>query len=97
MLPSVMDLNQTGLMGHKSTDINLPRLFTNLHAHHINQGTRFIASLGIGKVFDTEWPYLWKVFWRMGFPFTWKDIVFLHSDCTRGTRKGCLFSLHFLQ
>lgn len=56
-------------MAHKFTDINLRRLFTNIHAHHDNPGSRVVSSLDIEMAFDTvEWPFLWETLRRMGFP-----------------------------
>lgn len=61
LLPLIIDADQTGFMAHKSTDINLSRLFMNIQANHKKQGSRFIASLDIEKALDTvEWPFLWE-------------------------------------
>lgn len=55
-------------MPGRSTDINIRRLFANIHAPHTNQGTRTIATLDIKKAFDTvEWVYVWEVLRRIGF------------------------------
>lgn len=68
ILPSIIDPDQTGFMANKSTEINLRRLFTNLHAHHDNRGTRVNASLDIKKALDSvEWPFLWEIVRRMGY------------------------------
>lgn len=53
MLPSVIDFDQTGFMPCRATDVNLRRLFTNTNTHHINEGTRTVASLDIEKAFNT--------------------------------------------
>lgn len=80
LLPSVIDSDQTGFMPRKSTDVNLRRLYTNIHAQHHNTGTRTIASLDIEKAFDTvEWPFLSETLRRMGFPLLfiqWLQVLY---------------------
>ena len=80
MLPTVIDPDQTGFMPRRSTDVNLRRLFTNIHTRHINTGTRTVASLDVEKAFDTvEWPFLWETLRRMGFPLlfiTWLQVIY---------------------
>lgn len=50
MLPSVIDSDQTGFTPRRATDVNLRRLFANIHTHHINEGTHTVAYLDIEKV-----------------------------------------------
>lgn len=69
MLPSVIDSDQTGFMPHRATDVNLYRLFINIHTQHLNTGSQTVASLDIEKAFDPiKWPFLWETLHRMGFP-----------------------------
>lgn len=69
ILPTVIDSDQMGFISGESTDINIHRLFTNIHAPHSNPGTWVIAFLDTEKGLDTvEWEYLWEVMRRMGFP-----------------------------
>lgn len=73
LLPTIIDTDQTGFIANRFTDQR--RLHTNIHAQHLNQGSRVVASLDIEKAFDTvEWPFLWEVHRRMGFPllFIWR-------------------------
>uniref|UniRef100_A0A803K2L7 Reverse transcriptase domain-containing protein n=1 Tax=Xenopus tropicalis TaxID=8364 RepID=A0A803K2L7_XENTR len=54
--------DQTGFMPNKATNINIRRLFTNIHADHRNKGSRIVVSLDAAKAFDSvEWSYLWEV------------------------------------
>lgn len=97
LLPSIIDSDPTGFMAHKSTDINLHRLYTNLHAKY-DKGKRVVTSLDVEKVFDTfEWPFLWEILRRMGFPLVfiqWLQIIY--SSPTAAIRLVvCLLRLHF--
>lgn len=80
LLPSVIDPDQTGFIPRRSMDVNLRRLFTNIHAQHINMGSRVVASLDIENAFDTvEWPFLWETMHRMGFPLLfikWLQVIY---------------------
>lgn len=59
LMPTIIEVDQTGFMTNRSTDINLRRLQTNIHAQHLNVGSRVVASLDIEKAFDAvEWPFL---------------------------------------
>lgn len=90
LLPSVINSDQTGFMPRRSTDVNLRRLFTNIHAQHHNTGSRTIASLDIEKAFDTvEWPFLWETLRRMGFPLLFiKWLQILYKCPTSSVRLG---------
>lgn len=44
LLPFIIDSDQTGFMAHKSTDMNLRRLFMHIYAKHDNWGSRVIVS-----------------------------------------------------
>lgn len=60
MLHTFLDSDQTGFMLPKSTDINVHRLFVNIHVRHVIAGTTGVASFE--KAFDTvEWTYLWEL------------------------------------
>lgn len=59
LLPTIIETDQTGFMANKATDVNLRHLFTNIHAQHLNEKTRVVASLDIKKAFNTvESPFL---------------------------------------
>ena len=61
-MSNIIDLDQTGFMRDRSTDVNLRRLYTNIYASHLNIESRVIASLHIEKAFDTlKWSFLWEV------------------------------------
>lgn len=99
LLPSVIDSDQTGFMPKRTTDVNLRRLFTNIHAQHNNSGTRAIALLDIEKAFDTvEWPFLWETLRRMGFPLrfiSWLQVIYRCpiSSIRLGSRLSTPFQL----
>lgn len=82
ILPSVIETDQTGFMVDRATDVNLRRLFTNIHAQHLNEGSLVVASLDIEKAFDAvEWPFLWQVLRRMAFPLLfimWLQVLYKH-------------------
>lgn len=52
-------------MANRAIDVNLRCLFTNIHAKHLNEGTRVVASLDI----------LWEILKRMGFPFIFIKLI----------------------
>lgn len=59
-IKDLVDVDQTGFMPGKGTDINIRRLYPNLTVPHDNWGSRVIASLDAEKAFDSiEWVYLW--------------------------------------
>lgn len=59
LLKTITDFDQTGFMPQKTTDINLRRLHTNIHAHHADEASRTVASMNIEKAFDTiKCPFL---------------------------------------
>ena len=59
LLRIIIDSDQTGFLPQRTTDINLRRLYTNIHTHHTQEGSRTVASLDIEKAFDKiEWPFL---------------------------------------
>lgn len=97
LLPSVVDIDQTGFMANRSTDVNLRRLFTNIHAKHLNEGTRVVASLDIEKAFDTiKWPFIWEVLRRMGFPLIFiKWIQIIYQNPTSAIKLGGSLSQSF--
>ncbi|XP_041430893.1 uncharacterized protein LOC108700058 isoform X3 [Xenopus laevis] len=45
VIEEIIEPDQTGFMPSRSTNLNIRRLFTNIHAKHINQGSRIIVSL----------------------------------------------------
>lgn len=67
-------------MPQRTTDINLRRVFNNVHIQHVNEGSGTVASLDIEKAFNTvEWPFLWEVLRRMGFPLvfiSWLQVLY---------------------
>lgn len=64
VIEDLVDVDQTGFMPEKGTNINVTTIFRAL----IVMGTdkfRVIASLDAGKAFDSvEWSYLWEVIQR---------------------------------
>lgn len=90
LLPNIIDSDQTGFMSGRATDVNLRRLYTNIHASHVNIGSRVIASLAIEKAFDTlKWPFLWEVLHRMGFPMVFiKLLHVLYRNPTAAVKMG---------
>lgn len=67
VINTLIQVDQTGFMPGKGTDINIRRLFLNLSLTHDNVGSRVVASLDAKKAFDfVEWVYLWEVLRRIG-------------------------------
>uniref|UniRef100_A0A803JYV6 Reverse transcriptase domain-containing protein n=1 Tax=Xenopus tropicalis TaxID=8364 RepID=A0A803JYV6_XENTR len=67
VIKELIEPDQTGFMPNRSTNINIRRLFTNIHANHANKGSHTIVSLDAAKAFDSvEWPYLLKLLERFG-------------------------------
>lgn len=68
MIEDLVDVDQTGLMPGKATDINIRHLYLNLSILHDNSGSKIIASFDAVKAFDSvEWPYLCEVLRCFGF------------------------------
>lgn len=68
VIPSIVDIDQTGFMPGKSTDTNLRRLFTHLQIDPLDTRTRIVVSIDIEKAFDSdEWEYMFRVLESMGF------------------------------
>lgn len=84
-------------MPRRSTNVNLRRLFTNIHTQHHNTGSRAVASLDIEKAFDTvEWPFLWEALRRMGFPLLFiKRLQVIYKCPTSLVRLGGGLSVPF--
>lgn len=98
LLPSIIETDQTGFMANRATDVNLRRLFTNIHTQHLNEGSRVVASLDIEKAFDTvEWPFLWEVLRRMGFPLLfikWMKVLYRNPTSAIKLGGGLSWSFH---
>lgn len=101
ILPSVIETDQTGFMVDRATDVNLRRLFTNIHAQHLNEGSLVVASLDIEKAFDAvEWPFLWQVLRRMAFPLLfimWLQVLYKHPTTAIKLGGGSVTALLLVQ
>lgn len=97
VIKSLVDPDQTAFLPGRSTDINIRRLFSNIHVPHTNQGTRTIATLDMKKAFDTvEWVYLWEVMRRMGFRLKFIDwVCTLYKGTLANIRLNRLLSAPF--
>lgn len=68
VLPSIVNIDQTGFMPGKSTDTNLRRLFTHLQLQSRNANSRVVVSIDFEKAFDSvDWRFMFKVLEIMGF------------------------------
>lgn len=68
VLPSLINIDQTGFMPGKSTDINIRRVFTHVQLPPDETVSRVLVTLYIEKAFDTvQWNYMMKVLELFGF------------------------------
>lgn len=97
ILPSLINIDQTGFMPGKSTDINLRRVFTHLQLPPTESSTRVMVTLDIEKALDSvAWPFMSTVLEVMGFGEVfrrWIDI--LYKDPTAQIKLGGALSAPF--
>lgn len=80
VLPSIVNIDQTGFMPGKSTDTNLRRLFTHLQIKPGSYSARVVDSIDFEKAFDSvDWRFMFKVLESMGFgPRFWQWVSMLY-------------------
>lgn len=80
ILPSVVNINQTGFVQGKSVDINLRKVFTHIHLPPSETSSGVLVALDIEKAFDlVAWSYMLFVLETMEFGIEfrrWIDILY---------------------
>lgn len=84
IMEMLVDADQTGFIPHKSMDIHIHCLFTNLQALLSNSGMQVVVALNIENTFDSvDWTNMLAVLECMGF-----GPSFLHYCCFPGPSSG---------